>query len=1102
MNQRHSYRYYYISLMSLAAIIFLNRPVHSQSDFRFEYINKSDGLSQGTINAIFEDRAGLMWFGTNDGLNRYDGNQVMVFRRNHHIPNSLPNNNILCISQDAKERMWIGTNGNGLCFMDPITGSFYDYRKLIMHHDSLFIGKNVFSLSYDTNNNVLWAGSERGITGLDLTRNEIIHSIDFTKRAIDSLFVGNIYSLLALPDALWIGTDIGGLLKLNLNDFSIKSIPISGNRNFSLGKDHRGMILRIVSDKKGKIWASSYGDYLLELDHEKNILIQLPLPEHLKNHSVHYLRGFDLVGDTALWCGTTGGGVFIIDLRTLNIVTLMHNPINSQGITSNSIKSVFADSRGGVWLGDNGHGINYFYPVNKNIRHLSPVSASVSGLSFRSVRSIYKDNGILWVGGYGGFNAFDKNHKRIIVNTEVGNAYCIHPDAVDKNVLWIGIEGGGLRKIDRKTGQTLKAYSAITDGSLTGLYGTGVYSVEDKNEHQLWIGTETALNVFNKTTGKSESVYHNPSDRFSVPGGKIRVIYTDSKNRTWIGTLGGGIGYMKDNSFIFNNFRYEPNNNQSISSDIIYSIYESSDGKIYVGTDNGLNVFNENSYTFSHISTADGLINDVVYGIIEDVDGELWLSTNEGISCYNPITGTVRNFDQDDGLQANEFNSGAYFKDSDGYFYFGGINGVSVFKPSELRSNNQIPEVIFTSLRIGNEVAMIDPPITKAKEIRLDYKNQSFTLEFAALNYYKPKKNQYAYRIRNIQDKWINLGNQNSIEIANLGYGTFYIDVIASNNDGKWNYQGKTIKVVIPPPYWAQWWFRLLMIVIVITIIVIIFLLRIRNLDLKKKKLESLINDRTSELKNANSLLKEEIESRMKTEHELREANKTKDRFFSIIAHDLKSPFTSLLGLSEMLHNEFDSFEKDEIRELLSALKKSSEDLYNLLQNLLNWSMTQRKTLRLSPEPISMHAACEEVFQWFAAQARHKSISLMNACEQSQTIIIDRESLYVILRNLVSNAIKFTPLSGSVTISTNETSDKWFISVADTGVGIPEEKINKLFSLDEKIQTSGTANERGTGLGLMLCSEFVKANNGSISVDSKPGKGTTFIISFPKKILT
>lgn len=1102
MKRGLNFRCFPFSMILFVMVLCPFRPVVSQSDFRFEYINKSDGLSQGTINAIFEDHSGLMWFGTNDGLNRYDGNHIKVFRRNHHIPNSLPNNNILCISQDAIERLWIGTNGNGLCFMDPITGSFYDYRKLFKHHDSLFVGKNVYSLSYDTNNNILWAGSERGITGLNLASNEIVLSIDLTKRAIDSLLVGNVYSLLVWEEILWVGTDKGGLLKLSLEDLSIQSIPLRGNRDFTVGKDHRGMILRIVANKQGRIWASSYGDYLLELDIENNTLVQLTVPEHFQQHAAYYSKGFDLVGDTALWCGTTGGGVFIINLRNQQVTTITHNPNNSQGITSNSIKSVFADSRGGVWLGDNGHGINYFYPVNKNIRHLSPVSATVSGLSFRSVRSIYKDGEVLWVGGYGGFNAFDKSLKRFIVNTEVGNAYCIHPDPIDRSILWVGVEGGGLRKIDRKTGHALKAYSAITDGTLTGLYGTGVYSVDDKNDHQLWIGTETALNIFNKMTGKSESVYHNPADKFSVPGGKIRVIFTDSKNRTWIGTLGGGLGYMKDNSFIFNNFRYEPNNNLSISSDIIYSVIESSEGKIYIGTDNGLNVFNENNYTFSHISTADGLINDVVYGIIEDLGGELWLSTNEGISCYNPVTNTVRNFDQEDGLQANEFNSGAYFKDSDGYLYFGGINGVSIFKPGELRSNNQIPEVIFTSLRIANEVAIIDPPITRATEIRLDYKNQSFTLEFAALNYYKPKKNQYAYRIRNLQDKWIKLGNQNSIEIANLGYGTFYIDVIASNNDGKWNYEGKTIKVIITPPYWAQWWFKMLLIVLTLTLIGIIFLFRIRSLALKKKRLESLVSERTRELKDANLLLKEEIESRRKTEHELREANITKDRFFSIIAHDLKSPFTSLLGLSEMLHNEFESFEKDEIRELLSALNRSSEDLYNLLQNLLNWSMTQRKTLILKPEIISMHEASAEVFQWFSAQAAQKSIMLVNACNPSQTVLIDKESLFVILRNLVSNAIKFTPIKGSVTISTNETPDEWIIKVIDTGVGIPAEKISKLFSLDEKIQTSGTANERGTGLGLVLCYEFVKANQGSISVNSHYGQGTTFTVSIPKKIST
>lgn len=1092
-----------LHFLILLLFLLLNGAISAQSEYRFEHINKSHGLSQGTINAIFEDINGLMWFGTNDGLNRYDGKRIEVFRRNHKIPNSLPNNNILCISQDKSERLWIGTNGNGLCYMDPVTGSFHSYRKVIDHHDSLFLGKNVFSLSYDSSRNLLWAGSERGVSGLDLSSGKIFYSIDFSRNMVDSLFVGNIYSLLAQPETVWIGTDIGGLLKLDLNNMSIQTIPIKGNHNSVFGKEHRGMILRIVSDKQGRIWISSYGDFLYELDLENNYLVNLPLPEHLKSRREHYLRGFDIVGDTALWCGTAGDGLYIINLRTHATTTILHNQSNSQGITSNSLKSIFTDSRGGVWVGDNGHGINYYYPVNKNIIHLSPVSNSLSGLTFRSVRSIYKDDdGLLWVGGYGGFNVFDKNLERIIVNSEVINAYIIHPDPVDRSALWIGIEGGGLRKIDRKTGQTRKIYTSITDGTLTGLYGTGVYSIKNRDEDELWLGTETALNIFNKTTGRSQSIYHKPTDKFSVPGGKIRVIFSDSKNRTWIGTLGGGLGYMKDNSFIFNNFRYDPNNSSSISSDIIYSVFESSTGQIYIGTDNGLNIYNEVNYTFRQISTADGLINDVVYGILEDDDGNIWLSTNEGISCYNPLTSLIKNYDHEDGLQANEFNSGAYLKDSDGYLYFGGINGVSIFKPSELHSNTEIPKVIFTSLRSANEVALIDPPITKAKEIRLNYSNQSITLEFAALNYYKPKKNQYAYRISGVHDRWIGLGNQNSIEIANLGYGVFIVEVIATNNDGVWNYEGSSLKIIIPPPYYAQWWFRILIIILVLSIIGGLFLLRIRNLALKKERLEKIIEERTKELKDANILLQEEIVTRIKTEQELLEVNKTKDRFFSIIAHDLKSPFTSLLGLSEMLHNEFESFEKDEIRELLAALHKSSEDLFNLLQNLLNWSMTQRKTLILSPEPIQINDAIKEVFQWFSAQAMQKAISLINSSKDDLLIEIDKESLYVILRNLVSNAIKFTPAGGEVSIRTTESDDAITITVADSGVGIPAEKINKLFRLDEKIQTSGTANERGTGLGLVLCYEFVRANGGTISVSSQPGMGTTFTINIPKKIST
>ncbi len=1092
-----------ILLLIISIFSGVNGRLFCQVDYRFEHISKEDGLSQGTINDIFEASNGLMWFGTNDGLNRYDGKQIVVYRRNHVVPNSLPNNNILSINQDKDDRLWIGTMGNGLCFLDPVKNTFHNFDILVNDTNTIDIGENVYGLSYDSQNNILWAGSNKGVARLDLDDHSLSF-FDFLTTAIDSLYVGNVYSILAQDSLVWIGTDKGGLIRYDTHDSSFVSIPIVGDRFFMEDKQHRGTITRIVSLKNGQIWVASYGDFILYYDQENQVLKKiLPPAEHLYYSTAHFTRGIGLVGDTAIWCSTTGAGVFMYNLKSEQINVLYADQNNPNSISSNSIKTIYPDKNGGVWLGDNGHGLNYYYPVNKNIKHLSPSAKGSSGLTFKSVRRIYKDeNGFLWVGGYGGLNAFDKNFQQVIVNQNISNAYYIHPDPVDKSILWIGIEGGGLNKIRKSDGVQIQTIQTLGINSNSGIYGNSVYCIQDKNQDELWVGTESGLNAYNKKDGSNRVIKHDPSNEFSIPAGRIRVIFSDSKNRTWVGTLGGGLAYMNNNSFIFNNFKHDLNDHTSISSNIIYSVFESKGGKIYIGTDNGLNIYNEKTYEFKQISTTDGLVNDVVYGILEDTHANLWLSTNEGISCYNPITNTFRNYDQEDGLQANEFNSGAYFQDIDGNLYFGGVNGVSIFQPAELRNNYLEPKIVFTQLKIANETAIIDPPITKAREIRLDYYNQSFSLEFAALNYYKPKKNQYAYRIKEIQEKWIHLGNQSNIEIANLGYGEFTIQVIGSNNDGIWNYEGASLKIIIPPPYWAQLWFRFLAAIFIIFIIASVFLLRIRSMANKRKKLQREVDMRTKELKEANEQLKSEIETRLKTEVQLLTANQTKDRFFSIIAHDLKSPFNSLLGLTEMLNNEFDSFNDDEVKELISILRKSIEDVYNLLENLLNWSITQRGLLSLHKEEINFPDLLTEVFQWLSNQAKHKSIQLKSDVSIATTVYTDKNSLSTVMRNLVSNAIKYTPYGGKVIVSTYEDELSFCVSISDTGVGMTQETIQRLFRIDENIQTKGTANEKGTGLGLVLCHEFVTANGGSIGVESQPGKGTTFTVRLPKKILT
>lgn len=1070
----------------------------AQSQLRFEHINKNDGLSQGTVNAILQDNNGLMWFGTNDGLNRYDGKNMIIYRRNHADKSSLPNNNIISLGQDAYNRLWVGTMGSGLFYLDPVKNTFHSFKEIIDNPDKIDIGQRINCISIDTTDNVLWAGSNKGVIYLDF-KSQKLNFIDFSAKEFDGVFVGNIYSLLVEKNLVWIGTDKGGLLRLDKSTNQLISVPILNKFNFTNDTEYRGIIMNILRDRNGLLWVSAFGNGVLLLDEKALTLVDPGFINENHNDGLSpWIRAMAMVGDTSIWCTTSGEGLQIINLISKKITSINFNPADSYGITSNAFKSIYTDNIGGVWIGDNGLGINYYFPVSKKIKNISYSSGS-SGLTFQSVRNIYSDeNKNLWIGGYGGFNVFDSNFKRIIVSENIENAYCIYPDPFDKEEIWIGSEGEGLRKISKKNGRQLQRFLSNTPEKQEGILGTSVYSILDKNEDEIWVGTEQALNVFNIKTGINKEIKIESKGELFNTKGRIKVLYQDSKNRTWIGTLGEGLTFMYNNTSVFNIFKHDAENLTSISSNIIYSIYESKKGLIYIGTDNGLNIYDEVTGGFTHINTAHGLINDVVYGILEDEKNNIWLSTNEGISCYNPSIGSFRNYTLEDGLQANEFNSGAYYKDDEGTLYFGGVNGVSIFKPEDLNDNPIEPKIVFTQLKIGNVPAIIDPPITNATEIKLDYFNQSFRLEFAALNFYKPKKNQYAYRIKEIRNEWTYLGNENSIEIANLGYGTFTIEVIASNNDGVWNEKGISLNIIINPPFWATFWFRLSLIFFISALLSLFFYFRIRGLKRNKRRLEKEVDARTKELQETNLDLMHEIKVRKKTEEELKTANQTKDKFFSIIAHDLKNPFNVMLGLTELLYEDFGSFTPKEQKELLQTVGKSTRELYNLLENLLSWSLAHRGKLVYTTEKIDLSKIVNETVLLLSEQAKQKNIELQSALNPGLAALADKNSISTVLRNLISNAIKFTPLGGSILITSYVSEDMISISVSDTGVGISEENIQKLFRVDEQFKTTGTAKEKGTGLGLVLCNEFIHANGGTISVKSILGKGSTFSFSLPK----
>ncbi len=551
----------------------------------------------------------------------------------------------------------------------------------------------------------------------------------------------------------------------------------------------------------------------------------------------------------------------------------------------------------------------------------------------------------------------------------------------------------------------------------------------------------------------------------------------------------------------------------------------------------GLDKLDRLTGKFTNFSTKDGLPGNSISSILIDKDNNLWLATDNGLAKFNQQTKEVVVFDRKDGLQNKILKSWA-IKTIDGEMFFGGPNGFNSFYPEQLKfkKNQNMPPVVLTGLKIFNNPVKINELINnkvvlnnnlcETRELVLTHKENFFTIEFIALDYTAPEKNMYAYMMEGFDPGWVYCGNKREANYTNLDAGKYTFRVKASNNDGVWNNTGASLQIVILPPWWETWWFTLIVLFAIISVVTSIFFSRIRHFKNQKILLEKLVQEKTSELQQMNALLvnqtdelkrsntllelrQEEIEAQSEElmvqkesleimNHELNDLNATKDKFFSIIAHDIKSPFNAILGFSELLKENFNKWTDEKKLNTINLILNSSRSLFELLENLLQWSRSQRGIIEYNPEIIELKKTLSNIINLMKANAVSKNIKLdFTLSEDGLALFADKQMLDTILRNLISNALKFTNTGGNVQIRATKNNEFVKIEVSDDGVGIPAELIDKLFSIENNQTTPGTHNEKGTGLGLILAKDFVTKNGGIIGINSTVGKGSTFYFTLP-----
>jgi ligand-binding sensor domain-containing protein/signal transduction histidine kinase len=816
---------------------------------RFDHLNIESGLSQSVVQVILQDHQGFMWFGTEDGLNRYDGYHFKVFKPDPEDPNSLSDRWITALFEDSQGYLWVGTRLGGLNRYDPLTGKFAHYR----HSDSepASLSNDLVGAIYEDQDGNLWVGTASGLDRFDRDTERFFH-FNYEPKNPNSLEGNSVISILQdTSGRLWISTYDGGLNQFNPQTGQFKHLPTATADPVYPGLNRIEMI---CEDIDGQLWLAT------------------PSGLYRYNPQSGYLRRFQYVADDPfslndnrinsvyldhsdnLWVGTSRG-LNLYDRSKSRFITYRHDPGMSDSLSNDAVLSIYEDRSGVLWVGTYGGGLNRHNRGQDKFEYYRNNPNNLNSLPDNSVYPIMVDRvGNIWVGTFGGgLTNFDPSTGQYthFVNSpsdpsslSANEVWAIIQDR--RGTIWVGTSQG-LDRLDSLNGKFIHYKHDPEEPD--SLADNAVYVLFEDLQGTIWVGTSAGLDRFNTNTGQFTHFRHDPSGPETISGNSISAIYEDRQGRLWVGTVSSGLNRLDPDLGIFTRYRNDPNDPGSISHDSIMSIYQDMNGILWVATaGGGLNRYNPGSDSFTHYNEKNGLPNDVVYGILEDGKGYLWLSTNFGLSRFDPQTSSFRNYDDSDGLQSNEFNQYAYAKGRDGILYFGGINGLTAFDPAQIVDSTYEPPLVLTSLTQNGTPIEPDRPVGTIKDFTLRWPQNNFEFEFAALSYAEPTKNQYAYMLDGFDQDWYYSGTRRDGRYTRLPGGTYTLLLRGSNNDGVWSQAPLAIKVTVIPPFWQTWWFRGSMFVLLVGAVFGGYRLRVRSIETQNLELERQVRERTGAL--------------------------------------------------------------------------------------------------------------------------------------------------------------------------------------------------------------------------------------------------------------
>ncbi|MCR8558345.1 response regulator [Mucilaginibacter sp. BJC16-A38] len=1091
-------------ILIVAMLFACARAFAQASQYQFSQLDISNGLSHNQVNCIYNDSKGFMWFGTMSGLSRYDGYSFKVFKHDAGNKNSLVDDFIQSIYEGPDQNLWLATRG-GFCIYSPKTEQFSIGISPWLKALKLPANANIVKITRDSHGDFWFVLANSGVYRYSAANKQTYHYSN-NADSFRLLYSNNVADIAGdTRGNMWFVYGDGMIEKLDgkLNKITYRSDILSKASN---GKTRS---YSITADRDNDLWfyTSNVNAGVYYFSPATNVFRYIDKRSGTAGLNSSIVNNIVQADDGLIWIATDHGGINLLDKKNFKITYLLNRPDDAKSLRQNTVV-LYKDNSGIMWAGTFKEGISYYHKSIIKFPLYRHYASDPNSLSFEDVDKFVEDKqGNLWIGTNGGgliyFNRKTGKYTQYKYNSQdsnsLGNDIIVSLCIDHEQKLWIGTYFGGLDCFDGKT----FTHYRHDDKVATSIADDRVWSIIEDSAHRLWIGTFAGgLEIFDR----SKKIFYHPFKPTEIRCPYISAIFEDKDGNIWVGGYYGIDVIMKKTNQAVH-YNRDINDSNSLIGNNENSITQDSRGLIWIGAREGLSIFNPKTGKFTRFVKGNGLPDNLILNILEDNKGMMWLSTSDGLSRIE-LTATgkgynfqFKNFDETDGLQGREFNVNAALKTQKGELIFGGGHGFNIFDPLSIQPNSNKLKLIFTDFQLFdksvtateaiNGHVILSEAISSTRSITLNHNENVFTIGFAALNFFNPNKVKYQYMMEGFDKGWLTAGNASrKATYTNLDGGDYVFKVRAANSDGVWDPDYITLKVKILPPFWKS---PLAYISYVVLIIGILLLIRRRGI--KKIRQQFVAEQEKQEAK----LIIEQERQEVKRMHEL---DQMKIKFLTNVSHEFRTPLSLIMApVDKMLNCTDDADQKEQ----LGMVRKNARRLLNLVNQLLDFRKMEVQELKLQTRPGDIVKFIKDITLGFTDIADEKSIGFVFDTDvETLMASFDHDKIERILFNLLSNAFKFTPKGGHISVLLNVIQDESTeecqlleIKVIDTGIGIPQEKHDKIFERFFQHDVPGSLLNQGSGIGLSITSEFVKMHGGKISVESEPDHGSCFIIQLP-----